>query len=197
MSFLERFDADFGEKLERRTEGFRIIFQLLEQMQTERYLILETGMLRQVDNWIGDGQSTKLFDAFVNFHDGAVFSVDIDPNAISITRPIVSFRTHCICSDSVKFLNDFGRMIDRQSGFDLIYLDSFDLDLGNPDPSTFHHIKELLAIGSLKHGSLFVVDDNFNIDSKPVGKGRMVDEYFSNIGVKRVYDGYQKIWQIR
>ena len=150
MSFLETFDRDYAGLLANRATGFRAIFELLELADANRYLILETGTLRLLDNWAGDGQSTRLFDAFVNFHDGAVFSVDIDPKAVAVARAAVSARTHCVCADSVAFLRDVSRM--APGGFDLVYLDSLDLDVNNPAPSAFHHIKELLALGTLAAG---------------------------------------------
>jgi len=196
VSFLNKFDTEFRDRLEKRAEGFRKIFELMEAKETKRYLILETGMLRHVDNWAGDGQSTILFDAFVNFYEGAVFSIDIDPRVVATARSVVSPKTHCICSDSVRFLFDLVGISNGCGNFDLIYLDSYDLDLNNPDPSSFHHMKELMAIGRLRPGTIVAVDDNLIIDGRFVGKGRMVQEYFSNIDVKLLYDGYQKVWQV-
>ncbi len=196
MSFLEKFDTDYRDLLQKRAEGFRVMFELLEYMEASHYRILETGSLRLLDNWAGDGQSTRLFDAFVNFHNGVVFSVDIDPAVIAVARSTVSSRTHCICSDSVRFLNDFTAMTGGCCGFDLIYLDSFDLDVNNPGPSAFHHMKELMAVGRLKPGTIVAVDDNLVIDGHSIGKGYLVEAYFANIDVPLIYNGYQKVWRM-
>jgi hypothetical protein len=83
---------------------------------------------------------------------------------------------------------------DKQA--DLFYLDSFDLKLDDPFPSMFHHIKELLAIGSLRKGVVIAVDDNLVHNGQDIGKGKLVAEYFSNLGVDKLYDGYQSVWQV-
>ena len=71
---------------------------------------------------------------------------------------------------------------------DVLYLDSFDVDFNNPVPSSFHHIKELLAIfPKIQKGTLIVVDDNFN----GKGKGQMIKDYMKNIGINPFFDEYQ------
>jgi hypothetical protein len=86
---------------------------------------------------------------------------------------------------------------------DLLYLDSFDLDVQNPHPSSLHHIFELTAIkASLKKGAMVVVDDNIwctnqtTNESKIVGKGDYVDQYFKMLGIEKIYEGYQWVWKL-
>jgi len=172
------------------------MFMALEKLGKSYYRIFETGTTRVAGNWEGDGQSTVLFDKFVNFYDGVVFSVDIDPRAIANARGLVSYKTQCVCGDSVRFLKSMADMTNSRCAADLVYLDSYDLDVDDPLPSMFHHIKELLALGSLASGTLVVVDDNLVYNGKDTGKGKFVEEYFNNIGVKIIYRGYQMIWQV-
>ena len=49
-----------------RGDTFRIMFQKLEELKKNKYLIVETGTTRMQDNFYGDGQSTRLFNSFVN-----------------------------------------------------------------------------------------------------------------------------------
>jgi len=77
-SFLPVYDAEYAEKLGLRGETFRRIFEILEAMEKSSYTIVETGCARKQDNWGGDGQSTLLFDRFVNHWGGSVRTVDIN-----------------------------------------------------------------------------------------------------------------------
>ena len=63
MSFLERFDSEWGPKLGVRGQSMRWVFEYLLQKKPQGHLIIETGCARQ-DNWAGDGQSTYMFDQF-------------------------------------------------------------------------------------------------------------------------------------
>lgn len=196
MSFLHIYDAEYRRLLDGRAEGFRKIFELLERKGLQSYRIIETGTVRRADAWADEGQSTRLFDKFVNYHDGVVFSVDLSSESIAVSRSLTSLKTHCVCADSVRFLHSLAQLSDGYLNFDLIYLDSFDFDRGDPLPSSFHHMKELTAIGKLKPGTIVAIDDNFFENGLSFGKGLLVHEYFSNIGVPLVFDGYQKIWLV-
>jgi hypothetical protein len=77
------------------------------------------------------------------------------------------------------------------SQIDLLYLDSFDLDWNNPHPSSFHDMKEFLAIKSkINSGCLILIDDN----NRNLGKGRYVDEFMTNIQKQKIIDEYQIAW---
>jgi hypothetical protein len=195
-SFLDRFDQEYAQKLGRRKEGFRVIFERLEALPKRRFSLLETGSTRTIGNWEGDGQSTILFDAFLNFHEGLLFSIDLNPEATVTSRKHTSPKTHCICSDSVRFINDLSRLMRSTLEFDLFYLDSFDVDFNNPMPSAFHHVKELMSVGKLAEGTIIAIDDNVEREGKLIGKGGLVEEYFSEIGVAPIYRGYQFVWQV-
>ena len=186
------FDEQAFPLLAHRARSFRLMFKLLEERQKTDYLILETGCLRVPGNWAGDGQSSLLFDRFVNFHGGALHTVDLDPNACRAAQSVVTGKTTLYCMDSVAFLWQF----DNARPADLIYLDSFDLDVNNPHPSTFHHMKELTAAwsrGLIRPGTILAVDDN--IPNGP-GKGAYVKEFLYNVGIAPVLEDYQIVWQL-
>ena len=195
-TFVAKYDAEFAGRLAHRSNGFREIFRALEKQGRRYYRIVETGTVRLRDNWVGDGQSTVLFDQFVTFHDGVVFSIDLDPAAVALARSMTSHRTHCICANSVRFLKDFCTMLAADKRPDLFYLDSFDFEPQDPYPSMIHHIKELLAIGGLSEGTIIAVDDNVFQDGKLFGKGQLVADYFANVGIRKIYEGYQIVWQV-
>ncbi len=188
-NFLEIYDANFASRLGSRSEGFRKIFELLEAKKVKNYMILETGTVRTINDW-SDGQSTRLFDMFVNFYQGNVYSVDISEDACATCQSVVSPKVFFRCGDSVQFLHE------RPSTekFDLIYLDSFDIDFEKPHPSSLHHIFELCSVlhKNTKPGTIIAIDHN----KEGAGKGGYIKQYFDMIGMKKVYDGYQLIYQV-
>jgi hypothetical protein len=188
-NFLEFYDSKLSPLLGIRAEGFHKIFELLEEKKVKNYMILETGTVRTINEW-SDGQSTRLFDMFVNFYQGNVYSVDISEDACATSKSIVTPKVLFRCGDSVQFLHE--RPSDEK--FDLIYLDSFDVDFENHHPSSLHHIFELCSVlhKNTKPGTIIAIDDN----KEGAGKGQYIQQYFDMIGMKKVYDGYQLIYQI-
>jgi predicted O-methyltransferase YrrM len=189
-TFITQYEAEFEPLLNLRASGFKEIFRLLESLNKDYYSILETGTCRWTGNWSGDGQSTVLFDRFVNFHDGDVCSVDITPEHCDNARRLVSSKTNVINSDSVPYL----WQIPQEKKFDLVYLDSYDVDFNNPHPAAIHHVMELLSIinKNLHSQSIIVVDDhNFG-----KGKGMYISEFMNKIGVQKVFEEYQVVYKL-
>jgi hypothetical protein len=202
-SFLDTYEARYAPLLGARTEGFRLIFQELERRRSalgaaHRPWIIETGSLRQLDNWAGDGQSTRLFDHYANHCDGSVISIDIDPMAQRMVVAHCTAKVTSIAADSVRSLWQLATSA-RGRKVDLLYLDSYDFDPANPFPSAFHHVKELVsAIPLLDEGSIVAVDDNFLLsDGGKIGKGSLVWQWFADIGLAPLHDGYQYVWRYR
>lgn len=188
MSFLEKFDKEFAPKLATRSKTFRRIFKELERKNKKFYLIVETGCARTAHGFAGDGMSTILFDAFVNFYDGAVTSVDIDKEHCKIADGLTSDKTSITCCDSVQFLNTYEWI----SKVDLLYLDSLDIDFNNPHNSAKHHMNEFNAVkGRLNYGTILAVDDHKNDNA---GKGMYIAKYMKDLGYKRFIDDYQIGW---
>jgi hypothetical protein len=188
MNFLtDIFNKDYYFKLGKRRNTFQKIFEYTESLNKKNVTILETGIARQENNWEGDGMSTLMFDRYINSVGGNFTSIDINPQNVEFARSNVSAKSNLICSDSVIKLHEISR--DENSPMiDVLYLDSFDVDFNNPVPSSFHHIKELLAIfPKIQKGTLIVVDDNFN----GKGKGQMIKDYMKNIGINPFFDEYQ------
>lgn len=193
-SYLPRFYAEFAPKLFKRAKTFRLMFELLDKMESPQ--IVETGCIRELGCWEGDGQSTVQFNDYANFrslppdrgydqHDAAFVTVDICEAHVKLAASL-GFKTFAVCDDSVKYLQRF------QGNIDLLYLDSYDFDPANPHPSSLHHLKELAAAQkNLRPGSIIAVDDNH---PDGVGKGMYVRDYLQNIGIEPIADDYQVVW---
>ena len=177
-----------------RADGFNLMFAyLLEKSQTQ-YKIIETGTLRNPDNW-KDGQSARLFVQFVENTGGSVRSVDIDAAACHTARAaIASDRFSITCSDSVQWLQSLTDL----DTVDLFYLDSWDVKWHDDHDSAEHHLREFVAIEPhLKPGCVVAIDDNSRLleSGRRTGKGRRIWEYLDAKGVQPVYDAYQIIYR--
>ena len=183
------------DKTDKRQAGFEL---MISHLRTCKYpLIVETGVSRTHDNWFGDGQSTLIWNSIATELDGTVHCVDINPESCKYARSQCGTKTMIWCADSVNWLAvkeaEYSKLNRK---IDVLYLDSYDLDLKNWHPSAQHHIYELLAIkGALRPGTLIAVDDNLNIDGKHVGKGTYVAEFMQRIGKEQIHHGYQFIWR--
>jgi hypothetical protein len=212
LKFWEFFNTEVGSLLAHREETFRLMFDYLDNLQSP-VTIIETGCTRLKGNWAGDGQSTVLFDRYISTRDetSKCISVDINPNSVQAARGLVSSRTQVIQQDSVAFLSKLVKeYASNNQTIDLLYLDSFDLDMNYWQPSAIHHLKELaVAIRALRVDSLVVVDDcpstgdfllqkNNTIDfvtpPRVGGKGRLVAEFANSIGAKCIFAKYQAGW---
>ena len=209
-NFWKYFEADAHPNLAFRQDTLRYIFEYLDG-KNRAVFIVETGCVRNANNWAGDGQSTVLFDRFASEWPGSVMhSVDIDPSATALCKTLVSAMPQIHTGDSVLFLRNLAK--NPPKGFpylDVLYLDSVDVDFRNPHLSALHHMKELLAASSLiGPETLVVVDDapleanfimfesklSFVTHQEISGKGKYVADYAKSIGLKTVFSGYQAGW---
>lgn len=213
MTYSKRFSSKFFAKMlqpgsinnpvRNRASSLELVFEILDEKKTKDFFIVETGCMRADHGKIAlgdDGASTYIFDDFINYYDGNVVSVDINPNNAKHANELTSDRTEVYCSDSVEFLWN----LPEKRKIDLLYLDSFDFEPEDPIPSQKHHLKELCAaMTKLRKGSLIVVDDNANTPEfewftkiAQGGKAGFVKDFMKSIGVEPLYDGYQIVWQL-
>jgi hypothetical protein len=204
--------AQHQANLADRAASFELMFRRLDQ-QPGPMTIVETGCTRQAGNWAGDGQSTVLFDTYVQNRctHSRVFSVDIDPQAVAQCQRLVSAQTTVCCADSVGFLHQLGAQLQVQNRhIDLVYLDSYDVDFAYWFVSAAHHLKELTAIVPwITDQTLVVVDDSglapVVVQHSPEhmtvarhggigGKGRLVAEYAAAVGAHQEFCLYQVGW---
>ncbi len=170
-----------------RHQTFSYVLKLMEERNVK--IVVETGTARDgTANCLGDGCSTVIFADWADDHDAQVFSVDIDPEALSCAAgaiPEKKHRVNFIESDSINFLKNFGQTID------FLYLDSFDFESWNPLPSQQHHLAEIkAALPWLGENSIVMIDD---CDLPDGGKGTLVIAYLIEKGWKIIADGYQVI----
>ena len=211
-NFWEFFDKTAAPQLAYREKTFRRIFQYLDQLDGP-IQIVETGCARLENNWAGDGQSTVLFDKYINSRDtkSQVLTVDINPQNVIECQRLVSKRTIVTNDDSVHFLANLTISFEKNNQFiSLLYLDSFDLDTDYWFQSAAHHLKELASImRCINNKTLVVIDDcllsaNFAPTSNDQiafignpsvgGKGRLVAEYAKAVGAKLEFSEYQAGW---
>ena len=197
--FAALFARDYRPRLEKRAAGFEVLFAALEQLPGP-LLILETGTLRQPGNWEGDGQSSYMFDVFIQAEQarrrgGTFFSIDLGLESIAAARQVCSGITNLVCNDSVLALHSLASVMPGQQA-SLLYLDSFDLDIADPMPSATHHMMEVAAASSLLGGGSLVAVDDYLIDGQVGGKGLLVDLYMNSINAAVIHSGYQKIWRL-
>jgi hypothetical protein len=176
-----------------RSRGYELIFENLLRTKLKGFQIIETGTIRNPMNW-KDGNSGFLFAEFVKMHEGFVRSVDIDQNAVNTANKFVDNRYYkAHCSDSVSWLSSLQDL----NNIDLFYLDSYDVEWANDDPSADHHLKEFLVIEPfLISGKIVAIDDNsFLTSGKRTGKGRKIVEYLESKSILPIYDEYQIIYR--
>ncbi len=199
---LLKFDINGGLHPIQRGETFTKIFEYLDALNRP-VGIIETGCMRNNDNWGGDGKSTVLFDRYVNENGGTFYSVDIDPVAIQLCREAVSEKTKLYTGDSIEYLKTLATSPPddlKHIGLDLLYLDSFDFDPRRPLISEVHHINEFYAILPLiRPNTLVVVDDSTAVLSDNniidiAGKGRLIARYAIEVGAVIKFSGWQTGW---
>lgn len=190
----------FSSKIYNRSCTFYQAFDYIErrvlarknQGKTTETHIIETGCTREA-KCFSDGNSTIMFDHFVNIYGGKVTTIDIDPNNCKLCDDLTSDKVNVICSDSVKALHALPIETD-DNHIDMIYLDSFDLDIKNPHLSAMHHLKELTAIlPKLRTQTLILIDDHI---TEVHGKGKYISDFFKDLGITRYIDGVHQIGYI-
>ena len=184
---LAEFDREFRSKVgeNHRWPAFKTIaYYLLAKRAPVG--ILETGCAREVDNWSGDGQSTRVWDWILQRTGGFGVSYDINEKAVAYARSKVT-KMDVRCVDSIVGLREF----QHAELLDLLYLDSYDLTDGIESPT--HHLAELAAIyPRLPSGCLIAVDD---CKSAARGKHRFVRDWLASMGVPEALDSYVTIWR--
>lgn len=157
LSFVSGHDlleAHFATWSDLNHVNFKGFAEVLSLMSERTQLIVETG----TSAWGTD--STRLWDAYVRHFGGEFWSVDIAASPQKRLKRQMSERTHLVVDDSVHFLTNFANERPELT-VDLCYLDSWDLDWSDPEPSASHGLAEWHAIRPLmRKGSILMVDDS-------------------------------------
>ena len=153
--------------------------------------IVETGTSRDGDkNCHGDGCSTLIYGYYAKVSGAKMVSVDINAQNCHRAREACAHlgdSVNVIQSDSIKYLKEYnGNLID------FLYLDSYDFDGNNPDPSQKHHELEIEAAYSKLHKRSIVMVDDCSLSCE--GKCKLVRKYLLHRGWKMVMNKYQQIF---
>ena len=128
-------------------------------------------------------KSSLLFDHYVKEFGGHFSTCDIRFEPTAQLRSVVSDRTTLHKSDSVSFLEKYSEKYDKQ--VDLVYLDSFDLDVKKPWDSAIHGLREFIALEKLlSNGSIVLIDDTpISIDYYPSHQQDGAREFYNKSGL--------------
>ncbi|MDN3506137.1 MAG: class I SAM-dependent methyltransferase [Simkaniaceae bacterium] len=174
-------------KTDKRYSTFQTALTLMTNQNA--YTIVETGTARGGSlNCAGDGCSTLIFGDWAYENHATVYSVDIDPLALSCSFNALGKAADNVLlveQDSIEFLSTFNGSID------FLYLDSYGFQLDNPLPSQNHHLNEIIAAyPHLARDCVVMIDD---CDLPYGGKGKLVIEYLLERGWKILAESYQVI----
>ena len=131
----------------------RDMFEILfENSNGVRINILETGSAAH------GTKSSMFFACYVKIFGGRFDTVDTNPEIKLKYSFLESSNIKFHSEDSLKFINNLDDKTINE--LDLIYLDSFDLDINNPTPSQNHGLNEFLSLNKkLKKGAIIAIDD--------------------------------------
>jgi cephalosporin hydroxylase len=186
----------FGVDVDRYT-SYRMIFRELLRRRRRDFTIIETGCAFG-GGWC-HGSSSFLFIEFLNVFGGKLISIDLNPEHMAACRRLVETvrpatgraRFFPMVGDSVAIL---GSLPDRA---DFVYLDSWDLERDDPEPSMRHHLAEFKAAKPIFVRSqelIVAVDDNL----KPldIGKGKYILDWARQTGQDVLLDDYHLVMRI-
>lgn len=191
LSALEQSEIPLYGRLSPRNMRYSTFQHAMQLMQERNVRVLvETGCarLQGQEAFYGDGASSVIFGHWASLHNAHLYSVDISAkniaNAQDLTKayaPYISFTVH----DSVEYLRAFDQQID------FLYLDSFDFEASDPEPSQLHHLKEIqVAYDKLAPNAIVMIDD---CALPHGGKGKYAIQFLVERGWHIVAKKYQVI----
>lgn len=166
-----------------RYTTFKMALDLLLDLPTHK--IVETGCVRLKDDW-GAGYSTVLFGEFCKLYGGTLITIDNTESHMNICKKLTKEYSSNIKYITGNSLEELGKLICK---VDLLYLDSFDLDLvGDRLPSQEHNLKEFKISESMLHeNSIVLIDDCFGGNGKP----KLTKQYMIDKGWKVLHENQQ------
>ena len=173
-----------GHKLSphRRAGILRLIELAIEREAKE---LVETGCIRQKDNWHGDGYFGYWLGLLAARTGGNLCTIDLDGAAIQLADEVTKEWdevTHYIEGDSVEALKD------RAKPIDVLVLDSFDYHAGQEKQAQAHCLNEVLAaLPGMSDRGIIAIDD---CKLAGGGKGGLAVPYLQGCGWTLDHDGY-------
>jgi len=151
------FYTSISEISDDRREQAEKVASLIDLNTIDRIEVIETGASQN----LGDGCFGLLFAHLANLDGGSFCSVDNDKEVCDSSIEIFNkflpdLEYTASTSDSIQFLEKY------DGSPTIVHLDSWDLDIFDPEPAMLHGFLEFQAIESkMESGSYIVVDDNF------------------------------------
>lgn len=191
LQALDSSEIPLYGRLSSRNMRYSTFQQAMQLMQERNARVLvETGCarLQGQEAFYGDGASSVIFGHWASLHGAQLYSVDISEkniiNARDLTKNYAAF-IHFTVSDSVAYLQEFDQQID------FLYLDSFDFEASDPEPSQLHHLKEIqVAYDKLAWNAIVMIDD---CALPHGGKGKYAIQFLLERGWHIVAKKYQVI----
>lgn len=170
-----------------RRDAFALIFRLMQGRGLKD--VVETGTLRQKNNWHWDGGSSYWFAKYVRRFGGRFWTVDIDPDAIAVAMEIVGQQPDdpvaFIVEDSLKFLRE---PLGPDERIDVAFLDSFDFSPGQHEAAQLHNLAECqLVMPRMNPRGLICIDD-YGLENH--GKGGLSVPVLQASGWRLIHAGY-------
>ena len=202
QKFIEKYSCRWNPSTQRSKFQFfeKVINHLVSLDRPVR--VIETGaMWTKLED--DAGAFTAIIADLIHNHTGGLLTtIDISPKAIESCKANTkkyAINMAYVTSDSVDWLKRMPAQEIKE--IDLLFLDSYDLHVPDPDPSAIHHFRELLAVyDNLRDDVIVGVDDNFMpgttvywnwidsngnimstteipVNDNVVGKGRLIDRF--------------------
>lgn len=128
----------------------------LNNFKNKSINIFETGSSQDYGT-----DSSILFDSYIKKFGGKFITVDKSEEPKKHLEKFFSKNSISIVEDSVSFISSYEQKFFNT--LNLVYLDSFDLDVNNPEDSMNHCLNEFLCIDKLiKKGCYVAIDDTPN-----------------------------------
>ena len=185
-------NAIVSERIPITNQRYSSYYELTQLLLTSRpQIFVETGTARDgLGNCHNDGCSTAILGKIAQTMEAKLYSVDINPEACRRAReacqPFGNI-VEVIEGDSVSYLNSFNAGL-----IDFLYLDSYDFEFGNPNPSQEHHKKELAAAYNKLHKKSIVMVDDCRLPDG--GKCPLVRDFLFERGWTLYFSSYQQIF---
>lgn len=166
-----------------RREGILRLVDLIIEREAKEFV--ETGCIRQKDNWHGDGYFGYWLGLMAARIGGHVWTVDLDAEALKLAAEVTHewhlFTDH-IEQDSVAALKR------RTNHIDVLVLDSLDYHAGQEKQAQAHCLNEVIAaLPKMSDRGIIAIDD---CKLAGGGKGGLAVPYLQGLGWKLDHDGY-------
>lgn len=186
LSWMGQYAGKLGARYTSFVTAFRYALDI-EDALADDWCLIETGSIRTINNWQGDGGGTIVLGQFAHQQNRVLHTVDISADATSVAKHATQQwreNVECITGDSVEYL----RGVDFPVGF--LYLDSMDC-LNAVERARQHQCEELMAIWpNLVPGAVVLLDDN-------PGKTDKTKAFLASMGAQVFVDALQSGWRIQ